>query len=183
MINPYDLPHDCEREAVALALAALNRNQRRVLRAYVRNVECGDKTLTDWLTNGPDQVALSTWRRPAGKGGQYWGTDADPVIAFRSAVKLYKDAWLTWETDEEAKALRKAGRELRLLAPKAVERLASLMEWADKDAVRLRAALGVLDRAGIETAAKGPEAVSIQIAYADSDIDSAETTSGTDDSD
>lgn len=154
MLNPYDLPHDCEREAVALALSGLNRRQRRVLRAYVREVECGEKDLSKWIAEGPDSPSMATWRVPARKGGKYWGTEDDPVKPFREAVRLYRDAWLFWETAEEQKALRKAGRDLRLLAPKAVERLGNLMDYADKDAVRLRAALGVLDRASMETAAK-----------------------------
>ena len=159
MLNPYDIPHDCEREGVATALAHLDRRQRRVLRAYVRNVECGARTLTQWLAEGPDAVALSTWRKPGSTGGKYWGTEADPVIPFRQAVDLYVKAWLAWEAGEEVKAVRKAGRELRLMAPKAAARLEYLMEQGESHNVQLRAALGVLDRAGTDTAAKSTTAV------------------------
>lgn len=159
MLNPYDIPHDCEREGVAAALARLDRRQRRVLRAYVRNVECGDKAVTQWLTEGPDAVAISTWRKPGREGGKYWGTDADPVVPFRKATEMYVKAWLAWEAGEEAKAVRKAGRELRLMAPKAAQRLEYLMENGESHNVQLRAALGVLDRAGTDTAAKGTMAV------------------------
>jgi hypothetical protein len=168
MLNPYDLPHDCERESVAKALGKLSSRQRRVLRSYVRNVACGEMTLSVWIASAPDSVSLSSWRQPAGKGGNYWGTEDDPVIDFRAAANLYTDAWLGWETAEEEKALRKAGRALRMMAPTAAAQLASIIEKgqvvfdrADEYVVKqasvqevLRATLSVLDRASADTASK-----------------------------
>lgn len=158
-INPFDFPHDCERESVARALGNLSRQQRRVLRSYVRNVECGQMTLGQWIEDSPDSVAMSTWRRPAGQKGKYWGTDDDPVDAFREAARLYTDAWLQWETSEEEKALRKAGRELRLMAPSAVERLRWLMLNGESHNVQLRATDSILNRAALETAEKSSNEV------------------------
>ena len=167
-MNPYDLPHDCEREEVATAMAQLDRRQRRAVRSYVRSVECGDRTLTDWIERDPDSPALSTWRKPGSEGGRYWGTEASPGEAFRQAVQLYVLAYQRWETAEEEKALRKAGRQLRMLAPKAAEQLASIIEQGqvrfDRDAQVVIKQAGVaevlsainsaLDRAGIKTAPK-----------------------------
>lgn len=167
-MNPYDVPHDCEREEVATAMALLDRRQRRAVRSYVRNVECGDSTLADWIERDPDSPALSTWRKPAEQGGNYWGTEASPGEPFRNAVRLYVLAYQRWETAEEEKALRKAGRQLRLLAPKAAEQLASIIEQGqvrfDRGATIvtkqanvetvLSAITNALDRAGVKAPAK-----------------------------
>lgn len=60
-----------------------------------------------------------------------------------------------WKDTEELRALREAARRLALAAPvaagKAIEQLGS----SDSQVV-LRAAFGILDRAGQETASKGP---------------------------
>lgn len=164
-MNPYDIPHSCERESVATILAKLNRRQRRAVRSYVREVEHGSMTLTEWIAVSPDSPSLSTWRKP---GGNYWGTEEQPGEDFREAVSLYVAAWSNWETREEEKAIRAAGRALRLATPVAVAQLTSVIEQgqvafdrADAVVVKqasvaemIRAALSVLDRAGLETAEK-----------------------------
>lgn len=149
-------------------MAQLDRRQRRAVRSYVRNVECGDRTLTDWIERDPDSPALSTWRKPGSEGGRYWGTEASPGEAFRQAVQLYVLAYQRWETAEEEKALRKAGRQLRMLAPKAAKQLASIIERGEVEFLRpgkvvikqadiktvLSAITSALDRADTMTAAK-----------------------------
>lgn len=149
-------------------MAQLDRRQRRVVRSYVRNVECGDRTLNDWIAADPDSPAMSTWRQPASGKGRYWGTEASPVEPFRRAVGLYVLAYQRWQTAEEEEALRRAGRQLRMLAPKAAEQLASIVEQgqirfdrganivtkqASVDTV-LVAINSTLDRAGVKTAPK-----------------------------
>ncbi len=153
-MNPYDHPHICEKESVIEALAELSPKQRRAVRSYVREVDCGSMGLMEWIADAPDSVSLASWRRPAAKGGNYWGTERDPVHPFRRAVAAYRAAWLRWQTDEESEAIRRAAHDIRMAATEAVTRLLELMRTADKDAVQLRAAESVLDRAGLETAEK-----------------------------
>lgn len=149
-------------------MARLAPRQRRAIRSYVRHVECGATTLGDWIANDPDSPALSTWRKPANEGGNYWGTEASPVESFRRTVQLYVLAFQRWQTGEEEAALRKAGRQLRLLAPVAAEQLASIIEKGQVRFERagdyvvkqagiaevLSAINSALDRAGVKTAAK-----------------------------
>jgi len=52
-----------------------------------------------------------------------------------------------------------------------VARVIQVLSTSIDDQAVLRAAFGILDRAGMETAAKAPSAMSIEIAYADVDLD------------
>ena len=60
----------------------------------------------------------------------------------------------TYQDTRTLRALQSAAERLALAAPVAVGRLIALMQGSE-DAIVLRAALGILDRAGVETAQKG----------------------------
>ena len=59
------LPHECEHAELAALLAGLTPRQRRVLRAYVWQVEFGEKTVTTWLAlpleSEPVEVVSGEW--------------------------------------------------------------------------------------------------------------------------
>lgn len=166
MFDPYSVPHECEKEAVATALHSLSIAQIKAVRSYIQLVAFGDTRLTDWLGQAPHAPNESNWRKPARKGGRYWGTEEDPVKPFRDAVEVYRLSMLRLETAEEEQAMRRAVSKLRRLTTKAVDSLERLMESGESDAVKLRATTDILDRAGVETAAKGSAEVSLSDAAA-----------------
>lgn len=163
-MNPFDLPHECEREDLAKRLAKLNRRQRRTLRAYVRQVEFGPMSLAQWLQESEFAPAESTWRRPGSIGGKYWGTEADPCIEFRDALDAYQRAYEGWELADEAKAVRQAQRTLRVAAPAAAQQLVTLSQNAELEEVRRKASESILDRAGVETAEKSVATQHVELA-------------------
>jgi hypothetical protein len=84
--------------------------------------------------------------------------------------KVTAAAW-EWHGGRAVRALAQAAERLALASPAAVVKVIEVMTTSlDAQAV-LRAAFGILDRAGVETASKGPSGVAIQIEYADTDID------------
>lgn len=91
----------------------------------------------------------------------------DPVFAdvLEKATAL---AW-QWHGGRSMRALAQAAERLALASPVAVAKAIQMMQSLD-DQVALRAAFGILDRAGLETAAKGPAGMSIEINYADTEI-------------
>jgi hypothetical protein len=160
--DPWNVPHDCEKAEVAERLVHLSAKQRKVVRSYVRNVEFGEMSLTQWIDQDQyPRVSLSTWRRPESKGGNYWGTEDSPNLLFRDAVQVYVTAYARWETEEEETSIRSAGREMRLGALNAARRITDLVDNADKDETKLNAAKTVLDRASMETAEKSSVSVGI----------------------
>ncbi len=157
-LSPYSIPHDCEKAELAARLLRLKTNQRKVLRSYVRNVLAidGTMTLTQWVKSDTvPRVSMSVWRKPADKDGNYWGTEDSPNVAFREAVDAYLIALNRWETDEEEKSVRSANRQIRLGALKAANELVNLVEYEEDARIRLDASKTVLDRASVDTAAKG----------------------------
>lgn len=155
-INPWAIPHDCEREELWKHLQLLRPQQRNVLRSYVQNVEFGEMSLTEWAHHDVVlRVSLSVWRKPFDKGGNYWGTDESPNQLFRDAHMAFVTAFGRWQTQEEEKSVRAANRELRLGALKAARRITSLVDDGENDRIKLDAAKTVLDRASEDTAEKG----------------------------
>lgn len=91
-----------------------------------------------------------------------------------------------WHGGRAMRALAQAAERLALASPAAVGRAVEVLstgkmvfrlpdgETEEREANMaevLRVAFGILDRAGLETAAKAPSAVQIEIAYADVDLD------------
>lgn len=84
----------------------------------------------------------------------------------------------TWKDGASLRALSRAAERLALASPVAVARAIAMLQSNDEQVV-LRAAFGILDRAGVETAVKskqelsgpngGPQETRIEIVYADVD--------------
>lgn len=110
-MQPYQLPHECERDEITRLLAVLTPRQRRVLRAYVWQVELGEKSLAAWLAEPACPVARSTW---------YKLRDS---AAFQDALDAYRRAGLAWAMSQEKRSVEAAQRRLRLASSGAAERL------------------------------------------------------------
>lgn len=117
MIEPYELPHECEREGLAKLLAGLTRRQRQVLRSYVWQVELGERTVSQWLEAEACPISRSQWYN-ATATGKYWGNET-----FRAALATYVQAGLEWQTSQERRAVEAAQRRIRRAAPVAAERI------------------------------------------------------------
>lgn len=152
MIDAYSLPHECEKEELAAILARLDRTQRRALRAYVWNVELGEMSIKDWLASEGCPVSSTAWYRH--EQANYL---RHPL--FSLALTAYLEAGLKWQTDEESKAIRRASRLTALATPDAAQTQIDLMKKAEREEVKLKAAQGILDRAGLATAKKGVSSV------------------------
>ena len=85
-----------------------------------------------------------------------------------NVTKLARD----WKDGEALRALGEAARRLALASPMAVAKAIMMMQSND-DQVALRAAFGILDRAGVETAQKssteiaGKDGDAIQVKFVD----------------
>lgn len=160
--NPYSVPHDCEREELALQLALLKPQQRTILRSYIHNVVYGQMNLSEWSRQDIyPRVSLPAWRKRFDRGGNYWGTEDSPNQQFRDAYNAYVLAHTTWQTIEEEKSVKRAGKLLRLGATRAAERILFLVDDGENDRIKLDAAKTVLDRASEDTAEKGSLSVGI----------------------
>lgn len=147
MSSIYDLPQSWETEEVVGLLLQLSKVQRRALRAYVTQVELGTMDVTEWLDSELCPVSRTAWYR---KGqSNYLNNDL-----FQEALQASLRRAIAAQTAEEERAIARATRRLRLLAPDAVETLVELMAEGESDAVRLRATDSILNRAGLETAEK-----------------------------
>ena len=67
----------------------------------------------------------------------------------------------TWRDSRALRALQEAAERLALAAPIAVAKATALL-GSDDEQIRLRAAFGILDRAGVETASKGSVAAEVK---------------------
>lgn len=152
MIDAYSLPHECEKEELATLLARLDRSQRRALRSYVWNVELGEKSVKEWIGSEGCPVSNTAWYRHEQRNFL-----RHP--AFAAALTAYLEAGLKWQTDEESKAIRRASRLTALATPDAAQTQIDLMKSAEREEVKLKAAQGILDRAGLATAKKGVSSV------------------------
>lgn len=162
-MSVYDLPQSWETEETVALLMQLSTTQRRALRAYLSQVELGDMNVVQWLESDLCPVSRAAWYRDGQRN--YLNNPQ-----FRQALDACLRRALLAQNSEEEKAIRQATRKLRMLVPKAVDRLEVIMETGESDAVKLRAADSILNRAGLETAEKGPAGMSIEINYADTEI-------------
>lgn len=153
----YDLPQSWETEETVALLMQLSTTQRRALRAYLSQVELGHLNVVEWLDSDPCPVSRAAWYRDGQRN--YLNSPQ-----FRQALDACLRRALLAQNSEEEKAIRQATRKLRMLVPKAVESLERIMQTGESDAVKLRAADSILDRAGLETAAKGP-AATLEVTY------------------
>lgn len=83
---------------------------------------------------------------------QKWKRDA----TFADVLKRVTAAAFQHKNTEAARAVTKAAERLALASPAAAARLAGLLQSTDESTVRL-AAINILDRAGLETAAKAQQ--------------------------
>lgn len=114
MLEPYVLPHECEHAELAALLAGLTPRQRRILRAYVWQVEFGEQSVTAWLAS-PQSPSRSKWYQG---DGLYWGNEA-----FQRALAAYRRAGLKWMTDQDQRSVEQAQRRIKRAASAASERL------------------------------------------------------------
>ncbi len=84
----------------------------------------------------------------------------EPVFA--SVLKAVAEAARRHQDGRTVRALVLAGERLQLASPAAVTTAIQAM-MSDDPQVRLRAAFGILDRAGVETAPKGPAASQVSV--------------------
>jgi hypothetical protein len=124
MLEAYALPHECEREGLATILAQLDARQRRVLRAYMWQVELGEKSVTEWLALDSCPISRSKWYE-ATERGRYWGNKR-----FQAALNAYRKAGLEWQMNQERRAVEAAQKRIRRAAPAAADRL---VEQVDAD--------------------------------------------------
>jgi hypothetical protein len=92
----------------------------------------------------------------------------DPVFAdvLASVTKLARD----WKDGEGLRALGEAARRLAIASPVAVAKAIQMMSSLD-DQVALRAAFGILDRAGVETAVKLKQETDVVFTESESALD------------
>lgn len=114
MFEPYVVPHECEHAELAALLAGLTPRQRRVLRAYVWQVEFGEQTVTMWLAL-PTSPSRSKWYQG---NGLYWGNEA-----FQRALAAYRRSGLKWMADQDQRSVELAQRRIKRAAHGAAERL------------------------------------------------------------
>jgi hypothetical protein len=86
-----------------------------------------------------------------------WKAQPDFAAALATVGRLARE----WRDTRALRALQEAAENLALAAPAAVMRAIGLMESVE-DRVALSAAFGILDRAGIETAAKSSVAETVK---------------------
>jgi hypothetical protein len=143
----YDLPQSWETEETVALLMQLSTTQRRAVRAYISQVELGDMNVLQWLDSDLCPVSKGAWYRDGQRN--YLNSPQ-----FKAALDACLRRALLAQSSEEEKAIRQATRKLRLLVPKAVDSLETIMQTGESDAVKLRAADSILNRAGMETAEK-----------------------------
>lgn len=154
MVEPYALPRAFESEELATLLMGLTAKQRRVLREYVDKVELGGMSLTAWLADPKCSVTERSWYT-AGAAAVYRNS-----AAFQAALSAYLRIAIKASEAETARAIASSKRILRLGAVAAANRLVHETENGERSADRIKAAAEVLNRADIETAAKGEVEVS-----------------------
>ena len=94
-----------------------------------------------------------------------WKKDAVFAEVLERTTQIARE----WKDGEALRALEEAARELALAAPDAVSNLVGRLESEDESII-LRAAVAILDRAGIETASKAAEQT-IEIAVVSEDVE------------
>lgn len=113
------------------------------------------------------QPEESVWGRPetCSRNIYHAKWKKDPIFA--SVLENVTALARTWHDGRALRALSRAAERLALASPVAVARAITLMDSGD-EAVALRAAFGILDRAGVETAAKSKVDVkSVEMTHAE----------------
>lgn len=112
----------------------------------------------------------SVWKLPevCNRGTYHLRWKHDP--AFAGCLEEVTRQARQWKDGRTLQALREAAENLALAAPIAVTRLTLLLGSVDEN-VRLKAALGILDRAGMETATKAETHVEGQIGLDQAAVD------------
>lgn len=99
----------------------------------------------------PETCSSTTWYGRYAGGEKRPGWREDPQIA--EALRVCTERARRWENTRMARALAEAAERLAMASPAAVAVAIRAMGASD-DNVKLRAAFGILDRAGVETAPK-----------------------------
>ena len=97
----------------------------------------------------------------------------DARLAGRAVESVWEVTRLAtgWEDGQSLRLLKKAAERLALASPAAVARVIEKLGSAD-EAIVLRAAFGILDRAGVDTAVKGvPPTTNIVLSWGESGED------------
>lgn len=104
----------------------------------------------------------SVWKLPevCNRGTYHLRWKHDP--AFAACLEAVTRLARQWKDGRTVRALQEAAERLALAAPVAVGKVLGLLTSEDEN-VRLRAALAILDRAGVETATKAETHVEGQI--------------------
>ena len=95
-----------------------------------------------------------------------WKKDPIFVEVLTNVTKLARD----WKDGEGLRALGEAARRLAIASPVAVTKAMQMMNSLD-DQVALRAAFGILDRAGVETAVKLKQETDVVFTESESALD------------
>lgn len=117
LVGRYELPHACESQEIAAALARLSAKQRRVLREYIWQVELGRSGVTEWLRSEGCPVSERAWYTSGDKANYFHNR------TFQEALELYKRAGQRWQITQQAKALEQARDRLVQATPAAADRL------------------------------------------------------------
>lgn len=102
------------------------------------------------LAGRPEETV---WNQPGTCSRNTYHTKWKHDDTFASVLVNVKALAREWRDTEAVRALAEAARRLALASPVAVAVAIAAMK-ADDEATRLRAAFGILDRAGVETATK-----------------------------
>ena len=131
--------------AVSSALAGLSEPHREKKKATII-------ALVDARLAGRSEETI--WKRPEVCNRRTyhmrWKQEPDFAEALETVTKLAID----WKDTRSVRALQDAAERLALASPVAVGKVISLLASQD-ESILLRAAFGILDRAGLETATKG----------------------------
>lgn len=127
--------------------------------------------LVDARLAGTPEEAI--WKRPdtCSRAIYHGKWRKDPIFA--SVLENVEKLARGWKDGESARSLEEAARLLALASPLAVRKVLEVLRDSRDDQAILRAAFGLLDRAGVETAAKssaevsGPDGDAIQVRFVD----------------
>lgn len=122
------------------------------------------------------------WRQPGTCSRNIYHTKWKKDPTFAGVVENVERLAREWQDTKALRALKQAAERLALASPAAVGKAIEIMAQGDDPNVVLRAAFGILDRAGVETAVKaktetaltGADGGPVQVADALTDEERAE---------
>ena len=106
------------------------------------------------------------WRRPDTCSRNTYHERWKKQPLFVEVLARVEEIARTWTDSEELQALRSASRRLALASPAAASKAVEQLDAEDGNVV-LRAAFGILDRAGKETASKSSVEVGVSVTAAE----------------